>query len=335
MQEEIEQKTINLCISTTQLTARTLLNVGRAYLRHQQGTGPHGKQSVKSLLRQNRGVSSLEIGSTGIRGFERYARGRAYLRHQQGTGPHGKQSVKSLLRQNRGVSSLEIGSTGIRGFERYARRYGIDYAIRKDSPHGKQSVKSLLRQNRGVSSLEIGSTGIRGFERYARRYGIDYAIRKDITETPPRYLVFFKAPDAEAMNAALKEYAGFLKEKPRFLKGEASAPRGACKIAGAGAGRRRTPRQSPAQGTGARAVTTKKLTKLLALYLPYILLGLAATNFGEAWRLAEGKELGDRIMSMMRTFPLAFANPLPLQELVQAAAELPGKVRHKEQERGL
>ena len=58
-------------------------------------------------------------------------------------------------------------------------------------------------------------------------------------------------------------------------------------------------------------MTTKKLTKLLALYLPYILLGLAATNFGEAWRLAEGKELGDKIMSMMGTVPLAFANPLP------------------------
>ncbi len=58
-------------------------------------------------------------------------------------------------------------------------------------------------------------------------------------------------------------------------------------------------------------MTTKKLTKLLALYLPYILLGLVATNFGEAWRLAEGKELGDKIMSMMGTVSLAFANPLP------------------------
>ena len=58
-------------------------------------------------------------------------------------------------------------------------------------------------------------------------------------------------------------------------------------------------------------MTTKKLTKLLALYLPYILLGLVATNFGEAWRLAEGKELGERIMSMMDTIPVAFANPLP------------------------
>ena len=51
-------------------------------------------------------------------------------------------------------------------------------------------------------------------------------------------------------------------------------------------------------------MTTKKLTKLLALHLPYILLGLVATNFGEAWRLAEGKELGDKIMSMMGTIPM-------------------------------
>ena len=56
-------------------------------------------------------------------------------------------------------------------------------------------------------------------------------------------------------------------------------------------------------------MTTKKLTKLLALYLPYILLGLVATNFGEAWRLAEGKELGDKIMSMMGTDPGGICKP--------------------------
>ena len=63
---------------------------------------------------------------------------------------------------------------------------------------GKQSIRTLLRQNRGVSSVEISKTGIRGLERYAKKYGIDYAIRKDTSEVPPRYLVFFKAPDAEA-----------------------------------------------------------------------------------------------------------------------------------------
>ena len=58
-------------------------------------------------------------------------------------------------------------------------------------------------------------------------------------------------------------------------------------------------------------MSKKKLSKLLALYLPYILMGLVATNFGEAWRLAEGRELGDKIMSLMGTIPAAFANPLP------------------------
>ena len=58
-------------------------------------------------------------------------------------------------------------------------------------------------------------------------------------------------------------------------------------------------------------MSKKKLSKLLVLYLPYILMGLVATNFGEAWRLAEGRELGDKIMSLMGTIPAAFANPLP------------------------
>ena len=92
----------------------------------------------------------------------------------------------------------------------------------------------------------ISKTGIRGLERYAKKYGIDYAIRKDSSEVPPRYLVFFKAPDAEAFNSAFKEYSASL--------------------------------------------------------------------------LNKGKR------------PSVLAK---LHELVQAAAELPGKVRHKEQERGL
>ena len=82
------------------------------------------------------------------------------------------------------------------------------------APH-RQSVRTLLRQNRGVSSVEIGKTGIRDFERYAKKYGIDYAIRKDNSEVPPRYLVFFKAPDADAFNAAFKEYSASLLNKAK------------------------------------------------------------------------------------------------------------------------
>lgn len=156
LQEEVEQKTFNIVVSTTKLTARTILNAGRTALQQYQS---------------------------------------------------------KLL---------------------------------ADKSSGKQSVRMLLRQNRGVSSVEIDKTNIKGFERYAKKYGIDYAIRKDSSEVPPRYLVFFKSPDAEAFNSAFKEYSASLLNKDKR--------------------------------------------------------------------------------------PSVLAR---LQELVQAAAELPGKVRHKEQERGL
>ena len=156
VQEEVEQKTFNIVVSTTKLTARTILNAGRTALQQYQS---------------------------------------------------------KLL---------------------------------ADKSSGKQSVRMLLRQNRGVSSVEIDKTNIRGFERYAKKYGIDYAIRKDSSEVPPQYLVFFKAPDAEAFHSAFKEYSASLLNKDKR--------------------------------------------------------------------------------------PSVLAR---LQELVQAAAELPGKVRHKEQERGL
>ena len=58
-------------------------------------------------------------------------------------------------------------------------------------------------------------------------------------------------------------------------------------------------------------MSKKKLSKLLALYLPYMVIGLVATNLGEAWRLAVGKELGDKIVSLMDTLPAVFSNPLP------------------------
>ena len=72
MQEEIENKTVNLAISTTKLTVRTFVNVGKALLRGHQN--PRGKQSVKKLVGQNRGVTNVEIEKTAVRGFERYAR---------------------------------------------------------------------------------------------------------------------------------------------------------------------------------------------------------------------------------------------------------------------
>ena len=74
MQEEVENKTINLAISTTKLTARTVINAVRAYLQNRNRHVPQGKQSIKKLVGQNKGVTNIEIEKTGIRGFERYAK---------------------------------------------------------------------------------------------------------------------------------------------------------------------------------------------------------------------------------------------------------------------
>lgn len=117
MQEEIENKTINLAISTTKLTAQTILKAGMAYLRG------HSK------------------------------------------------------------------------------------------PRGKQSIKKLVGQNKGVTNIDIEKTAIRGFERYAKKYGIDFAITKDKSVVPPKYMIFFKAQDSDALTAAFQEYSASVLQK--------------------------------------------------------------------------------------------------------------------------
>jgi len=73
---------------------------------------------------------------------------------------------------------------------------------------GKQSVKKLIGQGQGVSSIEITDSNIKSFERVARKYGVDYALKKDASRESPRFLVFFKARDADALTAAFKEFTG-------------------------------------------------------------------------------------------------------------------------------
>ena len=72
---------------------------------------------------------------------------------------------------------------------------------------GKQTVKELVRQGQGVSNIEINNKNIKSFESVARKYGVDFALKKDKTTTPPKWLVFFKAKDADALTAAFNEYS--------------------------------------------------------------------------------------------------------------------------------
>lgn len=74
------------------------------------------------------------------------------------------------------------------------------------TPKGKQTVKQLIGQNQGVSNIEINDPSIKDFERIARKYGVDYAVKKDRSASPPKYLIFFKARDADALTAAFSEY---------------------------------------------------------------------------------------------------------------------------------
>lgn len=74
------------------------------------------------------------------------------------------------------------------------------------TPKGKQTVKQLIGQNQGVSNIEINDPSIKDFERIARKYGVDYAVKKDRSASPPKYLIFFKARDADALTAAFTEY---------------------------------------------------------------------------------------------------------------------------------
>ena len=73
-------------------------------------------------------------------------------------------------------------------------------------PKGKQSVKQLTRQGQGVNTMEIADENLRQFERIARKYGVDYAVRRDKDAEPPRFLLFFKGRDADAISAAFKEF---------------------------------------------------------------------------------------------------------------------------------
>ena len=75
-------------------------------------------------------------------------------------------------------------------------------------PHGKQTVKQLIGQNQGVSNIEITDPSIKEFEKIARKYGVDYAVKKDRSSSPPKYLIFFKGRDADALTAAFTEYTG-------------------------------------------------------------------------------------------------------------------------------
>ena len=118
---------------------------------------------------------------------------------------------------NLAVSTTKLTARVVVGLAlNYLKNRKHDWEENKST--GKQSVKQLLGQNQGVSSIDIAKTDLKDFQRVAGKYGIDYAIRKDSSEVPPRYIVFFKAKDADAMTAAFKEYSAKVLKKQQTRK---------------------------------------------------------------------------------------------------------------------
>ncbi len=119
--------------------------------------------------------------------------------------------MQDEVREKSVVFVIRVGKTGGK-LTASMLKYAIEQYLKQQrnprAPHGKQSVKSLVRQGAGVQNIEITDKNIRSFQSVARKYGVDYALKKDTSSQPPRYLVFFKARDTDALTAAFREFSG-------------------------------------------------------------------------------------------------------------------------------
>ena len=103
---------------------------------------------------------------------------------------------------------VKVGKGAARLTEQALQKAIQKFLEQKSKPaHGKQTMRQLMKQNAGVSNIELTEGNIKAFESTAKKYGIDFALKKDATESPPRYLVFFKGRDADVLTAAFKEFS--------------------------------------------------------------------------------------------------------------------------------
>ena len=100
--------------------------------------------------------------------------------------------------------TANVLKSAISKYMNYRKSKKQDHASVKSQ--GKQTLKQLVEQNQGVSGIEITDKNIKDFERIARKYGVDFALKKDRSSEKPKYMVFFKARDADALTMAFKEY---------------------------------------------------------------------------------------------------------------------------------
>ena len=174
-------------------------------------------------------------------------------------------------------------------------------------PQGKQTVKQLIGQNQGVSNIEITDPSIKEFEKIARKYGVDYAVKKDRSSSPPKYLILFQGAGRGCPDRCFYRVHREKGQEGREIR--ASVCVGKVEPVQR-AGEKCCGGSHQAKGAG----TMKKqldIKKLLILNLPYILMGLFATNFGEAWRMAQGADASQKALSLISVLPVALASWWP------------------------
>ena len=106
---------------------------------------------------------------------------------------------------------VETGKLTAQLLQQAMKKVLADMEKHKNDPqlrHGKQTLRQLMKHGAGVSNIEITDPSIKEFEKIARKYGVDYAVKKDRSSSPPKYLIFFKGRDADALTAAFTEYTG-------------------------------------------------------------------------------------------------------------------------------
>jgi hypothetical protein len=125
---------------------------------------------------------------------------------------------------NEKTVALSVKSTKITGrMLAKIMRATVNQMKKQKIPHGKQSIKKLTQQGASLKNIEITDDNIKSFERVARKYSIDFALKKDVSTEPPKWLVFFKAKDADSLTAAFSEFSAKVlnktkaKEKPPIL----------------------------------------------------------------------------------------------------------------------
>jgi hypothetical protein len=103
MQEEVNEKTVALCVKGGKISAEILKTAMRKFLHSmEQARSEKGKKHTRAPNQKKDVVS------------------------------HGKQSIKKLQKGGSQLTNIEITEKNIKSFEKVARKYGVDYSLKKD-----------------------------------------------------------------------------------------------------------------------------------------------------------------------------------------------------------